>query len=455
MTTRHILAGLAVALSVAAPAFSQDSFQLHGAPTDVYSSGVTVLPDRPVYFSSGVPSNPKDGGTMREQALASMKRLEANIAAAGFSLSDVVYVRAYLMPGVTGTIDYAGWDTAWSEVFNTPKTPKPARTTVGVPSPRENGGLIEVEYVCATKDSATMAAASSALALPVTNSNLKPFGTKEGRIYAGIGVVPGSGMFWTAGLTAPVINKEAPATSYESRGNMYTQARNTLAALKKNIEGAGLTLADVVFVRAFLGPDHNMGGKFDVDGWNRAYGEFFNNPEQPHKPARTTATTPTFASNAGGLTNSMIEIEFVAAYPKAPASFEGSEAGKKVVHIYGAPTAMFASGVATRPGKGLYFSSGALPTVGGDMKTQALSALESLKSGLAKAGASFADTVFLRAYLVPNADGTVDRNGWNEAYSTFFNNPAQPNKPGRVTIPVSSVPKADSKIAIDIVAVVP
>jgi enamine deaminase RidA (YjgF/YER057c/UK114 family) len=125
------------------------------------------------------------------------------------------------------------------------------------------------------------------------------------------------------------------------------------------------------------------------------------------------------------------------------------------VRAYGAPTALFASGVAGKPGTSLYLSSGALPAVGGDMKSQALSALESLKSGLAQAGAGFKDVVFLRAYLVPNSDGSVDRDGWNQAYATFFKTPEQPNKPGRVTIPVTSLPKADAKISIDVVAVVP
>jgi enamine deaminase RidA (YjgF/YER057c/UK114 family) len=236
---------------------------------------------------------------------------------------------------------------------------------------------------------------------------------------------------------------------------MYTQAKNTLQALKDNIAQAGLTLGDVVFVRAWIGPDINQGGKFDTDAWNRAYAEFFNNPGQPHKPARVTMTTTTFSGNTGPQPVSMIEIEFVAAFPKMPALFEGAENAGKLRREYGAPAALFASGVAGKPGTSLYLSSGALPAVGGDMKTQALSALESLNSSLAQAGASFKDVVFLRAYLVPNADGSVDRAGWNEAYSTFFNLPSQPNKPGRVTIPVLSLPRSESKIAIDVVAVVP
>jgi enamine deaminase RidA (YjgF/YER057c/UK114 family) len=167
-------------------------------------------------------------------------------------------------------------------------------------------------------------------------------------------------------------------------------------------------------------------------------------------------TTPTFASNEGGQPNAMIEIEFVAAFAKASETpFAGSKSAQKALLGYGAPSAMFSSGVAVKPGKALYLSSSVLPTASGDMKAQALSVLETLKSSLAAAGAGFTDVAFLRAYLVPAADGSVDRDGWNQAYMTFFNNPAQPHKPARVTIPVASLPKSDAKIAIDVIAVVP
>jgi enamine deaminase RidA (YjgF/YER057c/UK114 family) len=456
MSAGRIFNALGLALLLAAPGVAGQSGQAPGAAAPAYAPGATVPASSPLYFSSGVVSNVKDGGTMKEQALATMKRLEATIAEAGFGLGDVVFVRAYLRQGKTGLPDYAGWESAWTDVFGgRPAAARPGRTTVAVPAPNDSGGLLEIEYVCVTKDPAKMAVASERLALPVANPNLKPFGTKEGRIYAGMGVMPGTGMYWTAGITAPVIDSKAPPTSYDNRGDMYTQARNTLERLKENIGQVGLTLSDVVYVRAFLGPDWNKGGTFDVDGWNKAYGEFFNNPAQPHKPARTTATTPTFASNAGGRPISMIEIEFVTAFPKPPQLFAGEPAGAAARRGYGGPSAMFSSGVAVKPGAALYLSSGVLPTAGGDMKTQALSVLEALKGELAKRGASFKDAVFLRAYLVPAADGSVDRDGWNQAYLAFFNNPAQPEKPARVTIPVSSLPQAEAKIAIDLIAVVP
>jgi len=94
-------------------------------------------------------------------------------------------------------------------------------------------------------------------------------------------------------------------------------------------------------------------------------------------------------------------------------------------------------------------------TIDGGVKAQALAILEQLRGRLASQGMSFRDVVFLRAYLVPRADGTVDRDGWNAAYTVFFNNPKQPHKPARVTIPVYSLPEANASIAIDLIAARP
>jgi len=450
---KRILVMLCVAALTTSPASAQNGAQFYPAAAQPrVATGVKLSPTAAPYFTSGITGNTGDGMTLKEQAKGAMKRLEANITAAGSTLADVVFVRAYLRQAKTG-VDYTGWEEAWRDVFGAAES-APARTVIGVPRANDGGSLVEIEYVTLAKDAGKMAAASAAQGLPATNPRLKPFGTKDNRILAGAGVMPGSGLYWTAGLTAPVLNASAPTTSYESRGNMETQARNTLGLLKENIAKAGLTLADVVFVRAWLGPDINNGGRFDSEAWNKAYGEFFNNPQQPHKPARVTMTTPTFASNTGGPTSTMIEIEFVAAFPDSAASVFGGEAAGRAVR-YGAPEALFASGVAGKPGSAIYLSSSTLPGVAGDMKTQATAALESIGRALAQAGGSFRDVTFLRAYLVPGADGSVDRNGWNAAYSAFFNKPSQPSKPGRVTIPVVSLPSPEARIAIDVVAALP
>ncbi len=147
---------------------------------------------------------------------------------------------------------------------------KPARTTVGVPLLGRPGTLIEVEFVAFPASATSIAAGSDKLGLPVASKILKPYGTREGRIYSGMGVMPGSAMYWTQGSTAPVLDSKLPPTDRNHRGDMKTQARNTLLALQKNLANVGLSFKDVVYLRAFLGPDAHLQGNFDYDGWNAA-----------------------------------------------------------------------------------------------------------------------------------------------------------------------------------------
>jgi enamine deaminase RidA (YjgF/YER057c/UK114 family) len=249
-------------------------------------------------------------------------------------------------------------------------------------------------------------------------------------------------MYWTAGMTAPVVKPKASPD--ENRGDMFTQSRNTLKRLKDNLAEAGLKVADILLVRAFLGPDKQ--GKFDFEEWDKAYNEFFKD-ERSIEPPRTTVTTPAFAGRGA-----LIEIEIVASFAKAPAFF--SAQGNPKIQDFAEHAAMISSGVAVKAGSAVYVSGAAVPAVEGDMKTQALSALESLRSRLAEAGAGFKDVIFMRAY-VPSTDGKFDLTGWQEAYGTFFNTPQQPHKSARTTIAVQALANPEWKIAIDAIAVVP
>lgn len=436
----------ALLLTATLRASAATPFELIDIPTAPYSATAQASAGGAIYFPSGSTPGQDAPADMRNQALGTLKRLEQNLTDAGLTLQDVAFVRAYLTPGADGKTDYAGWNAAWSETF---KNHKPARSTVGVPLLGRPGTLIEIEFVCFPAGGTQLFASSDKLGLPQTNPRLKPYGTKEGRIYAGIGVLPGSALHWTAGMTAPVLDAKLPPTDRGHRGDMKTQARNTLLRLQENLVAVGLSFKDVIYLRAFLGPDVHLQGTFDYDGWNAAYGEFFNTTDNPHKPARTTVTTPTF-----GDPSTLIEIEIVAAFPTPPALFDKAAANPQL-KAYGDAKAMIASGVAVNAPASLLFSAAAVPTQDGDMQAQAVSTLESLEQRLAKAGLSFKDVVFLRAYVVPNKDGSVDRTGWTAAYGQYFNNASQPHKPARTTIPVQSLPNPQWRIAIDVIAASP
>lgn len=428
------------------------AFKTYADSRGIYSAGVLVSAGQPLYFSSGSTSGKDAPDTVKGQSLVTLGKLKDKLTAAGLTLGDVVFVRAYLVPGADDKVDFAGWNEAWTEFFAPVAPHKPARTTVGVPLLGRPGTLVEIEFVCAPSAVPDLFTGSEKLGLPVSNPNLKPYGTKEGRIYDGMGIKPDTAYYWTAGTTPPVLKPDAPKDSPEYYGDMKTQTTGILTRLKENLAGVGLTFGDVVFLRAFVAPDKLRDGKFDYDSWNAAYSEFFNNAVNPHKPARTTVTTPSY-----GTPGMLLEIEILAAFPGEPAAVKFDNAANPGLKAFGAATSPISSGVASKSGNRFFFSSGAgpEPTAEGDLKTQALSALERIKLRLAEAGLGMKDVAFLRAYVVPDADGSFDRKGWGEAYTTYFNNPGQSHKPARTTIAVHSLPRPNWKIEIDVIAVAP
>ncbi|MEU6716817.1 Rid family hydrolase [Nonomuraea sp. NPDC046802] len=116
------------------------------------------------------------GVTITEaQALNVLKRVKANLAAAGLGLADVVSMRAYLeKPPGAESADFTGWNRAYRQFFaNTdlatrqpvpvplgtaPPAPpmevnpaRPARVTIEIANLPVEGWLVEVEVVAAYK----------------------------------------------------------------------------------------------------------------------------------------------------------------------------------------------------------------------------------------------------------------------------------------------------------------
>ena len=458
LALRHALTGSALAclITFGGCATAPETITRYGDASTVYATGAKVAAGSPLYFSAGMTAGEGAPASMKAQALLTLKKLGDSLVTAGIKPAEVLFVRAHLAPGADGKVDFAGWNEAWSETFgNTVNPVKPARTTVAVPLLGRPGTLIEIEYVAATAPVDDLFVGSDKLGLTVFNPMLKPYGTKEGRIYSGVGVKAGAGYYWSAGMLSALAKADAPATSAERYGDMKFQATSTLQRLQENLANVGLSFKDVIFLRAFLAPNKLGDGQYDYAGWNAAYDDFFNNPANPHKPARTTVTTPSF-----GGPGAQIEIEVVTAFPGVPPASVAFDASTPAtvnpnLKSYGAATSPIASGKALKAGTGLYFSAGAVPTVDGDMKTQALSTLAVLKERLAAAGMGFKDVIFLRAYVVPEADGNFDRKGWGDAYGTYFGTAEQPQKPARTTIAVHSLPRPNWKIEIDVIAAQP
>jgi enamine deaminase RidA (YjgF/YER057c/UK114 family) len=128
----------------------------------------------------------------------------------------------------------------------------------------------------------------------------------DASILRGVYIPKGKEYFYTSGLVAPIKDENASVGSIERYGNTYEQSLGTLERIKETIAEAGFTMEDLFFLRVYLAPDKD--GNIDWNAWFKAYGEYFNNDDNPNKVARSTIAVYALANP-----DLLIEIEAVAA----------------------------------------------------------------------------------------------------------------------------------------------
>ncbi len=103
----------------------------------------------------------------------------------------------------------------------------------------------------------------------------------------------------------------APAGTAAPAADTKAQAQSELKNIAMQLADHGLSMKDVIYLRAYVVPDPAKDHKMDMMGWSAAYGEVFGTAENPTKPARATIGV---AALVGA--DQLIEIEVIAAYPK-------------------------------------------------------------------------------------------------------------------------------------------
>ena len=122
----------------------------------------------------------------------------------------------------------------------------------------------------------------------------------------------GADTIYLSGTVPQVINKDAKPGSREAYGDMEAQTTSVLNAISERLKRIGLTMGDVVMMRAYLVGDPAKDGALDFGGFMKGYTKFFGTKEQPNLPSRS-------AFQIAGLARPgwLVEIEVVAA--KVPA----------------------------------------------------------------------------------------------------------------------------------------
>jgi enamine deaminase RidA (YjgF/YER057c/UK114 family) len=125
--------------------------------------------------------------------------------------------------------------------------------------------------------------------------------------------------------------------------------------------------------------------------------------------------------------------------------------------------------VSVRSGVDTVYVSGALPAavnkdapkgtppVYGDMETQTVSVLTSIKSTLARLGLGMGDIVKMTVFMVadPANDNKLNFSGLMAGYSQFFGTKDQPNKPARSAVQVAALVAPGALLEIEVIAAKP
>lgn len=135
-------------------------------------------------------------------------------------------------------------------------------------------------------------------------------GGGRGVISNTVAIPANAAVVWTSGTVPGVADANAPAGSRARYGDTKTQAISVLTAIETRLKEHGLTMKDVVYLRAYLVPDKEKNNTIDTQGWNEAYGQFFNNATNPVKVARSTVGVHSLVS-----ADWLIEIEAFAVFP--------------------------------------------------------------------------------------------------------------------------------------------
>lgn len=110
---------------------------------------ISIPPGAETLYLSGAGAQPKaDGswGSMEEQAIDIFTTFQGTLEGMGWSLEDIVQVRAFATAGDDGMLDFAGFNTGYQQFFGSDINPmKPVRSFVQVADLVRDGWVVEVE----------------------------------------------------------------------------------------------------------------------------------------------------------------------------------------------------------------------------------------------------------------------------------------------------------------------
>ena len=113
-----------------------------------FYTSITIPPGAETMYLSGSGARPLDDGSwgdMKQQTVNTFSRFKLTLEEQGWSMLDIVQVRAFAVAGEDG-LDFAGFNEGYSEFFGTDDNPnKPVRSFVEIKDLVVEGWLVEIE----------------------------------------------------------------------------------------------------------------------------------------------------------------------------------------------------------------------------------------------------------------------------------------------------------------------
>jgi len=140
-------ASLAVVMGVAAVSNAAEIVRT-GEGRNFYNNIMIPAGAETLYLSGSGASQQADGtwGDMEQQTIDTFSKFQETLESQGWSLEDIVQVRAFAVSGADGELDFAGFNAGYQQFFGSDKNPmKPVRSFVEIAGLVVPGWLIEIE----------------------------------------------------------------------------------------------------------------------------------------------------------------------------------------------------------------------------------------------------------------------------------------------------------------------
>ena len=139
---------LTTAMILTLPTVSAQEIERVGEGRYFYNS-IFIPAGAETLYLSGTGASQKDDGTwgdMEQQTVNTFEKFKETLESQGWSMSDIVQVRAFAVAGADGELDFAGFNSGYSQFFGTEENPqKPVRSFVQIAGLVVDGWLIEIE----------------------------------------------------------------------------------------------------------------------------------------------------------------------------------------------------------------------------------------------------------------------------------------------------------------------